>query len=209
MEVDDMIIDDPFVEQPPPSLPSDPYHLNAIQPQTVQHSPTRQPRSILRNPTPTTRDGNTGQKFTHINTRRNSIVITEDSRYFNAASGMLIRHPEQARSNSRRIVTQQANDTAASAYFARQRREVHVLDSESAVPETSPERKPRDYMTDLAMRLSQGHTEIGMTMREALPATPKDLKSLTRTVSREHGTLSQAVRRRPSLPFQSPTKVGR
>ncbi|SMR58551.1 unnamed protein product [Zymoseptoria tritici ST99CH_1E4] len=210
MEVNDMIVDEPFVEQQEqPDLPSDPYLLRGFGAPPDQQDSGRRPRSILRNHTPSTGDGTTGREFTSANTRRNSIVTTEDSHYFGTATGMLNHRSVQPRTNSRRVVTQLAHDTAALDYFARKRREVHVVDSESVIPETSPERRPRDYITNLGSQMLLRAQENPMSSSEALPEVPKNLKTLTRTVSRDNGTLSQAVRRRSSLPFQSPTKVGR
>ncbi|KJX96198.1 hypothetical protein TI39_contig742g00012 [Zymoseptoria brevis] len=210
MEVNDMIVDEAFVEQQEQSdLPSDPYLLKGFGPPPDQQDSTRRPRSILRNHTPNTGDGTTGREFTSANTRRNSIVTTEDSDYFSTATGMLNHRSIQPRTTSRRVVTQLAHDTAALDYFARKRREVHVVDSESVIPETSPERRPMDYITNLGTQMLRRAQENPMSSSEALPGVPKNLKTLTRTVSRDNGTLSQAVRRRPSLPFQSPIKVRR
>jgi hypothetical protein len=210
MEVNDTIVDDPFVDQKETSdLPSDPYLIRGVQAPPVGHGTSRRPRSILRNHTPNIAEGTTSKEYTFVNTRRNSIITTEDSHYFNAATSMLRRGQDQARQSGGRIVTQNANDTAASAYFARQRREIHVLDSETVIPETSPEIRLRDYTAGQGLRMLQISLENRSSLSAALPAVPRDLKTLTRNVSREHGTLSQAAKRRPSLPFQSPTKVGR
>ncbi|EME40859.1 hypothetical protein DOTSEDRAFT_27460 [Dothistroma septosporum NZE10] len=97
-----------------------------------------------------------------------------------------------------------------SNYLARkasERDKVQIYDSEARILATSPE--PPNYTDSTS---SQLHTlrkaaDTTWTSSESLPRAAKDLKALTRSVSREHGTLSQSVRRRPSLPFQSPTKI--
>jgi hypothetical protein len=72
------------------------------------------------------------------------------------------------------------------------------------VSETSPQRADYALQGGLSV-LREGHNPTWL--REA-PKPDRALKSLTRSVSREHGTLSQAVnKRKPSLPFLSPTKV--
>jgi hypothetical protein len=78
-----------------------------------------------------------------------------------------------------------------------------MLDGVDFVPETSPQHAYYTLQGGLGV-LGEGHN----AMRSSTVFKPdKNLKSLTRSVSREHGTLSQSVKRKPSLPFLSPTKV--
>lgn len=146
-------------------------------------------------------------------TRRHNMAITLENvnaSYFGMASNQLHHSRQEAESQQRR--TNNRPDVAASHFFAQRRREaeIHVPGSSRAVPETSPDRKA-DYMTELGQSLNVvlRNEETMWTSSQSLPiAKPeKSLKSLTRSVSREYGTLSQAGRRRPSLPFQSPVKA--
>ena len=84
---------------------------------------------------------------------------------------------------------------------------VQVPDSKRAVPETSPE--PPDYTNGSQLAVLRRTSEAVWTSVESLPTTrPRDLGVLTRTESREHGTVSQTRgSRRPSLPFRSPMKT--
>ena len=129
---------------------------------------------------------------TEANTRRNSMIEVAESRYFSDAANSL-----------------RSLDPARHVIIPRRRSrhwplaDVEVADSERTVLETSLE--PPDYMTLSNLNVVRRSSEAVWT--SSLPTAPKDLKSLTRSVSREHGTLSQYVKRKPSLPFQSPTIV--
>lgn len=158
---------------------------------SVRHT---RPRSILKNSTQVVPESTTREEHTQANTRRNSMIdLAEESGYFSNAARTL-REPSVT---NHRIVPRR------SIYFDSAR--VQVPDSESAVPETSPE--PPDYTNASQLKMLQRADEAVYTS-QSLPTASRDLRTLTRSVSREHGTLSQAVRRRPSLPFQSPVVVG-
>ncbi|UJO21259.1 uncharacterized protein CLAFUR5_10905 [Fulvia fulva] len=192
--------------------------------------PPQRPRSILRIPSSRFESRATKPSDTASNTRRNStrqleaasphfppagpsrrrttlvdLEADEQRRYFSTASHFL----HQAQADPPRITKMRSN------YFARQasqRGETHVqvYDSEAQVLETSPEPVMLpDYTNSTSSQLNilRRGAEATWTSSESLPREPKYLKALTRSVSREYGTLSQSVRRRPSLPFQSPTKI--
>ena len=155
------------------------------------------PRSILKNGTPMVPDSTTMPEQTASNTRRNSIVDLNESKYFAVASNPL-HEPDPARHI---IIPRRPS------YF--NYAEVEVPDSDRMVPETSPARTR--YTNDLQLNVLRRTSEAVWTSLSSntghTTKNPTDLKTLTRSVSREHGTLSQAVRRRPSLSFHSPTKV--
>ncbi|KAF2162565.1 hypothetical protein M409DRAFT_27187 [Zasmidium cellare ATCC 36951] len=188
---DEEMLDEEEVPQPPPPPPPPPPH----------------PRSILRNHTPRHHPNNIHNarpEHTAANTRRNSMITLADeaeSRYFATATDMLRRpsrdhhHPQNPR-----VLKHRSSQLRRSAYA-----EVQVLDSESRVLETSPERP--DYSNFTNLDVLKRSSDMVWTSSQSLPRAPRDLKSLTRTVSREHGTVSQSLRRRSSLPFQSPAKV--
>ncbi|CAK3874634.1 Hypothetical predicted protein [Lecanosticta acicola] len=191
MEVNEMIMDE---EDPDEMLDSEP----------APPLPLSRPRSILRNPKPRyshSSEANTRPEDTFANTRRNSMVNLEDSRYSTTAADRL-----QAADGTTKpiIIKQRTSDRhyARSQYFPK---EVQVPDSDSAVPETSQARL--HYGDEPQLDILKRSSEATWTSSESSLRIPRDLKTLTRTVSREHGTLSQAVRRRPSIPFRSPTKA--
>ncbi|KAK0354717.1 hypothetical protein LTR91_016550 [Friedmanniomyces endolithicus] len=158
---------------------------------------TRRTRSILKNSTPLVAESAFHPKNTAVNTRRNSQVAVADSRYFAAAAQQL-----HTSNPARHIIVPRRQ----SRYFDETC--VQVPDSERAVPETSPE--PHDYANGSQLAVLRRTSEAVWTSVESLPRTrPRDLGALTRSVSREHGTMSQSMRarRRPSLPYRSPTKV--
>lgn len=145
------------------------------------------PRSILKNSTPIIASS-TRLQDTAANTRRNSKVEVEESRYFTTAADIL-RVPY---SSTHRVIPRRLSYLHSSR--------VEVAGSERFVLETSPQ--PPDYTN-----ASQLETSDKAWPCRKLATVPKDLKALTRTISREHGTLSQSSRRRSSLPFRSPTKL--
>lgn len=191
MEVNEMILDDgPHDEEMldvEPSLPL----------------PSAAPRSILRNRTRMREhlEPDTRPEATFANTRRNSTVDLEDGRYFANAADRL-----QVPDGSPVIIKQRTSDRfARSPYFAPQK-EIQVPDSDLVIPETS-QAQPVRYGEEPQLNVLKRGPEAMWTSSQSLSRPARDLKSLTRTISREHGTLSQSVRRRPSMPFQSPTKV--
>ncbi|KAK0301083.1 hypothetical protein LTR54_000650 [Friedmanniomyces endolithicus] len=160
---------------------------------------TRRTRSILKNSTPLVAESAFHPKNTAANTRRNSQVAVapaSESRYFTAAAQQLdIPDPDRHMIVPRR----------RSRYFDEAC--VQVPDSERAIPETSP--SPPDYTDASQMAVLRRTSEAVWTSVESLPTTgPRGGGGLTRTVSREHGTMSRSGGSRgPSLPFRSPTKV--
>ncbi|KAK3681485.1 hypothetical protein LTR37_020899, partial [Vermiconidia calcicola] len=169
---------------------------HALQSALHNDRPQRQhrPRSILKNSTPLVPDSTTRPEETAANTRRNSVVDIGESRYFSDAVNQLSA-PDPARHT---IVPRRR-----SSYFEHGFEEVEVPDTDRAIPETSPQ--PNDYVNFPDLNVLRRSSEAVWT--SSLPRASKNLQALTRSVSREHGTLSQSVRRRPSTTFQSPTKV--
>ncbi|KAK6409557.1 isopentenyl-diphosphate delta-isomerase idi1 [Elasticomyces elasticus] len=158
----------------------------------------RRTRSILKNSTPLISDIIYRLEDTAANTRRNSMVVeANDSRYFaSAAEQLAVPDPEKYQIVPRRRSNWNAADAA--------NYHVQVEDSEQIIPETSP--GPPDYTNSSQLAVLRRTSENVWLSQNAL-TIPKDLKALTRTVSREHGTVSQSRRRKISLSFQSPTKV--
>lgn len=137
-------------------------------------------RSILKNSTLHVSSESNRPESTAANTQRNSTIEVEQSRYFNAAKDRLdtsLRQPVVIRRKS-----------GSRCYPL-----IQVPFSDDMVPETSP--KQVDY-TDTR----QLHT-LKRTREAPVPET--DLKSLTRSMSRINGTLSQSVTRRSGMPFQN------
>jgi hypothetical protein len=138
-------------------------------------------------------DSTTRPEETVANTRRNSNVDISESRYFTEASEAL-RVPDPAR----HIIVPRRR----SSYFEHEG--VEILDSEAAIPETSLE--PAGYVMETNLNIPRKHDGAVWTS-SCVPREESYLKALTSSVSREHGTISQSVRRRPSLGFRSPTKI--
>jgi hypothetical protein len=162
----------------------------------IGETPSMQPRSIIKNGTPHISSESNRPESTAANTRRNSMVDVEESRYFSAAK-------DQLDSQLNTIPTKQTiiRKKSSSRFFY----PIEVPYSEDVVRETSPQ-KP-DYTNTSQMHLLRRTNEALWTSSAAIvPQT--DLRSLTRSVSKDNGTLSQSVRRRSSLRFQSPMKVG-
>jgi hypothetical protein len=154
-----------------------------------------QPRSILKNSTPHISGESTRPRSTAANTRRNSMVDVEESRYFSAAKDQL---------DSQRDSTPTKQTTVRQKSRSRFFYPIEVPYSEEVVRETSPQ-KP-EYTNTSQLHLLKRTNEAFWTSSAAMvPQT--DLRSLTRSVSKDNGTLSQSVRRRSSLKFQSPKKV--
>ena len=144
-----------------------------------------QPKSILKNSTPHISSDAHRSESTAANTRRNSMVDVEESRYFSAARDQLDSSP--AKHN---IIRKKSN----SRFYD----PIEVPYSDEMVLETSP-KKP-EYTNGSQLQLLRRTNEALWTSSAAMvPQT--DLASLTRTVSRENGMLSQPVRRRSSLRF--------
>lgn len=160
-----------------------------------------QPRSILKNNIPQTSSENNQPESTAANTRRNSVVPMEESRYFSQAGDQLA-----SSSPSRDKILRKKSNTRTYA-------PIQVPFSDEIVPETSPRKEGvggDDRVAAAAparlLRRTSEAAWFSSTNQYSLPA--RDLRDLTRSVSKENGTLSQSVRRRRSMPFRSPV-VGR
>lgn len=190
MEVNERIVEVP--DASPATLFS--IHSATLLPAPAAHSPRpTRIKSILKNSTPMVLDRTSRPKHTESNTRRNSIVEVEESRYFTNAT-----HRPLETDRTRHIIVPRRR----SSYHDHV--EVEVPHTDLVVPQTSPQQiQYRNYHQLNVLRRTSEATWTS-TMDPAPPK--KDMKALTRTVSREHGTLSQSVRRRSSFPFQSPTK---
>lgn len=208
LEVNEAIVDvpaNPTVLVPrnnSQTLAADPYsHLVDITPRLSGHDhhrlccrPILKPSSTPLMPESTYRPGDLDG-----NTRRNSrkvvTEIVEDSRYFSQAESILhTSDPAKHMVMPRR---------SSSRYFA-DVPHVEVEDSEQVIAETSPE--PPDFTNMGQLQILRRSSELG-DMSRTPSKPPQDLRSLTRSVSRENGTLSQSKKRRASLPFHSPAKM--
>ena len=188
-------VNEPIIEAPDLTHQSSGYVLGRpVQPEHTISTRPHRPRSILKNSTPAVPDSTTRPEETAANTRRNSIVDISESRYFTDAASAL-RAPDPAR---HKVVPRRPS------CFRNDEAEIEIFDTDAVVTETSPEAPAYMDMSDL--HVLRRSSEAVWTS-SSLPRPATDLKTLTRSVSRENGTLSQCVRRRPSLPFQSPTKV--
>ena len=157
------------------------------------HAPQQRRRSILKSSGQVIPDSTTMPEATEANTRRNGLIDNSTSGYFANAINLLgepvgVEHKIIPRRSS------YINQT-----------DVEVCDSERAIPETSLE--PPDYTSASNLGILRSNSSGMWTSSSGLPYAPKDLGSLTKSVSREHGTLSQSVRRRPSLCFHTPARV--
>lgn len=150
-----------------------------------------QPRSILKNGTPHIPSDTNRPESTAANTRRNSLADVEESRYFSAAKDRL-----DSTSAKPTIIRKKSS----SRFFE----PIEVPYSDEMVLETSP--KKADYTNRSQLHLLKRTNEVLWTS-SAAPVPQTDLRSLTRSVSKDNGTLSQSVRRRSSLRFQSPKKL--
>ncbi|KAK5692988.1 isopentenyl-diphosphate delta-isomerase idi1 [Elasticomyces elasticus] len=184
------------IEDVPDLEPDVPREQVAEVPSTAR-THVRRTRSILKNSTPIISDTIYRLEDTAANTRRNSMVVeANDSRYFaSAAEQLAVPDPEKHQIVPRR----RSNWNGADA-----NNDVQVEDSEQIIPETSP--GPPDYTNSTQLAVLR-RTSENIWVSQSARTIPKDLKALTRTVSREHGTVSQSRRRKISLSFQSPTKV--
>ncbi|KAK5107627.1 hypothetical protein LTR62_000962 [Meristemomyces frigidus] len=151
-------------------------------------------RSILKNSTPLIPDSTTQPSQTEADTRRNSMVAVEiqESHYFTNAIGVF-ESPDPA---TRSAVPRRKS---GHGYFD----DIQVLYSEAVVLETSQS----DHVHgEPAMELFREDMCSSQTVPR--PSRSLDLRALTRTVSREHGTVSQPVRRKSSsLAFRSPLEM--
>ncbi|KAM0702123.1 hypothetical protein Q7P35_011033 [Cladosporium inversicolor] len=150
-----------------------------------------QPRSILKNGTPHISSDSNRPESTAANTRRNSMVDVEESRYLSAAKDQL-----DSTSTKHTIIRKKSS----SRFFE----PIEVPYGDEMVLETSP-KKP-DYTNRSQLHLFK-HTNKALWTSSAAPVPQADLRTLTRSVSKDNGTLSQSVRRRSSLKFQSPRKL--
>jgi hypothetical protein len=140
-------------------------------------------RSILKNSniTPHVSSEHTRPESTAANTRRNSTIEVDQSRYFSSAKDQLdtsLEAPVVIRKKS-----------GYSGYYA----PIEVPDSDDIVPDTSPG-KVVNY-ADARQLHTLKRTHEAMWTSSAVPVPKTDLRSLTRSVSRNNGTLSQSVRR--------------
>jgi hypothetical protein len=202
---DDMLLD----EQPQVNDPAtgsvrmiEAPHLENISFAAIQRAPSRpttQPtprtqitrtRSILKNSnsTPHISSENTRPESTAANTRRNSTIEVDQSRYFSSAKDQLDTSLEGP-------VVIRKKSGSSSRYYA----PIEVPYSDDMVPETSP-RKVVSY-TDARQLHTLKRTHEAMWTSSAVPVPETDLRSLTRSVSRNNGTLSQSVRRGSSMRF--------
>ncbi|GAB7325880.1 hypothetical protein MBLNU13_g09948t1 [Cladosporium sp. NU13] len=154
----------------------------------LDRTSSAQPRSILKNSTPHISSDTNRPECTAANTRRISIVDVEESRYFSAAKDQL-----DSASSKR-------TKRSSSRFYE----PIEVPYSDEMVFETSPRKS--DYTNNSHLHLLKRTNEALWTSSVA-PVRQTDLGSLTRSVSRNNGTLSQSVRRRSSLRFQSPKKL--
>lgn len=150
-------------------------------------SNNKQPRSILKPAAPQISSKSNCPENTAANTRRNSTVLLSENRYFSTAENQLTSSspPRQ------KILRKKSNSRAYSP--------IQIPYSDDFVPETSP--RKLDHSD--ASHLLRCNSEAVLTSTVA-PLPPRDLRDLTKVVSRDNGTLSQSVKRRKSLPFQSP-----
>lgn len=160
-------------------------------PQAFGRNSSIQPRSILKNGTPHMSSDTNKPESTAANTRRNSMVDVEESRYFSAAKDQL-----DSASTKHTIIRKKSS----SRFFE----PIEVPYSDEMVLETSPRKS--DYKNKSQLHLLK-RTNEALWTSSAAPVPQTDLRSLTRSVSRDNGTLSQSVRRRSSLRFQSPKKL--
>jgi hypothetical protein len=157
----------------------------------IRQTSSIQPRSILKNSTPHISSGCNRPDSTAVNTRRNSFVDLEDSRYFSAAKYSLDSAPTEQPIIRMKSSSRFWNPT-------------EVPYNGDVVHEASS-RKP-DYTNASKLHLLR-HTNDALWTSSAALVSQRDLKSLTRSVSKDNGTLSQPVRRRSSLRFQSPRRI--
>ncbi|KAI7164677.1 hypothetical protein KC343_g14578 [Hortaea werneckii] len=139
-------------------------------------------RSILKSNTPLMPEVTYRPDDLEGNTRRNSrhAVNVEDSRYFSQAS-QILRDPDES---NHKILPRRSRST----YFGRE----------------DEKRAPGHHDEQLH---GSRHDEEVLRDPSSSPRPERDLKTLTRRVSRANGTMSQSVRRRPSLGFESPFKI--
>jgi hypothetical protein len=146
-------------------------------------------RSILKNSnsTPHVSSEITRPESTAANTRRNSTIEVEQSRYFSFAKDQLDESLEAP------VVIRKKS--GSSRYYA----PIEVPYSDDMVPETSP--KEVVSYTDARQLHTLKRTREATWTSSAMLVTETDLRSLTRSVSRNNGTLSQSVRRGRSMRF--------
>jgi hypothetical protein len=198
---DDMLLDNQQGPQEPPSgsvIMVEAPHLDtrnyysdleqALRRQSTQQKPRAQitrTRSILKNSnsTPHVSSEITRPESTAANTRRNSTIEVEQSRYFSSAKEQLDESLEQP------VVIRKKS---GSRFYAL----IEVPYSDDMVPETSV----ANY-TEARQLHTLKRTREAMWTSSAAPVPETDLRSLTRSVSRNNGTLSQSVRRGSGMRF--------
>ncbi|PPJ59960.1 hypothetical protein CBER1_11033 [Cercospora berteroae] len=137
--------------------------------------------------------------------RRNTEINLDESRCFSQAAGRL----QQESSKKPRIIKQRSTEARRASWLSQQK--VLITDSDTAVLESSTDAQevssgPPDYTNFSKQNVLMRNGDTTWTSSD-IPRMYKDLKTLTGTVSQEHGTLSQSVRRKSSMSFRSPTKV--
>ncbi|KAI7162959.1 hypothetical protein KC349_g1562 [Hortaea werneckii] len=139
-------------------------------------------RSILKSNTPLMPDVTYRPDDLEGNTRRNSrhAVNVEDSRYFSQASESL-RDPDMS---NHKILPRRTR----SNFFSREDEEKDEGYHDGQLHES---RQDVEFVRD----------------PQSSPRPERDLKTLTRQVSRANGTMSQSVRRRSTFGFESPFKI--
>jgi hypothetical protein len=209
-QVDDMLLDDEGEEdltimrgsveyvttnanRDPNKIPGGeaPTRSTSRNPQVFGRISSIQPRSILKNGTLHISSDSNRPESTAANTRRNSMVDVKESRYFSAAKDQL-----DSASTKHTII----HKKSSSRFFE----PIEIPYSDDMVLETSPRKS--DYTSKSQLHLLK-RTNEALWTSSAAPVPQTDLRSLTRSVSRDNGTLSQSVRRRSSLRFQSPKKL--
>ncbi|KAI7284789.1 hypothetical protein KC345_g2049 [Hortaea werneckii] len=139
-------------------------------------------RSILKSNTPLAPEVTYRPDDLEGNTRRNSrhTADVEDSRYFSQASEIL-RDPD---GSNHKILPRRKRST----YFDRENEKQVEGHHDGQLHGSRQDAEP---LRDL----------------QSSPRPERDLKTLTRQVSRANGTMSQSVRRRPTFNFESPFKI--
>ncbi|OTA22749.1 hypothetical protein BTJ68_14315 [Hortaea werneckii EXF-2000] len=139
-------------------------------------------RSILKSNTPLMPEVTYRPDDLEGNTRRNSrhAVNVEDSRYFSQASEIL-RDPD---GSNHKVLPRRKRST----YFDRE------------------DEKQVEGHHDGPLHGPRQDAEL-LRNPQSSPRPERDLKTLTRQVSRANGTMSQSVRRRPTFSFESPFKI--
>ena len=189
--VDDFQVDDMLLEDTACIEHLDRNIKQTPSPMEADRVDNPQPRTILKNSVPHVSSERNRPESTAANTRRNSHAVeVYESRYFPPATKRL-----DSIETSQPVVRKKSHS-----------RYVEVPYSDDFVPETSPGRVTYSQVGQMhTLRRNSG----ALWMSKVVPHRQTDLGQLTRMVSEENGTLSQAVRRRSSLSFRSPAVTRR